>query len=146
MRKRISFNLMNVVSTCLTIGSICVIFCLLYIWQRNQIIKTGYRINILKEKIEETDQMINRVETKIEILKSPDKILQKIPADLKITSGDRVVHLPKIHWVDSIHEENEEIAVAQIEKPFLWRWLEEKLSLSQKKSQETEYIYVKNSK
>ncbi len=96
MRKKNNFSVLRIVSSSLLTGSLAVSICLVYVWERNQELKIGYRINRLNENIDLVEHQINRIVPKIEKLKSPDKILLKIPPDLKLTSSDKIVHLKKV--------------------------------------------------
>jgi cell division protein FtsL len=140
MRKKVKLNLFSVLSSFFAIASICVIFCLLYVWQKNQVLKTGYRINVLKKKIDCVQQATERIESKIEILKSPDKILQRIPPDLKMTASNRIVHLPKI---DRAYISDEQRVLVAAQQSFFMRWLQSNVFSNQSNSEQS-CFYVQN--
>ncbi|MCB1195103.1 hypothetical protein KDK77_02860 [bacterium] len=96
MKNTESVSVVRVISSVVALTSLIVMFCLLYVWQKNQELKIGYQINKIKKDIERVDLEIEQIETRIQLLKSPDKILARIPSDLIITSGERIVHLAAI--------------------------------------------------
>ena len=96
MRKKNNFSVLRIISSFLLIGSLVVAICLVYVWERNQELKIGYRINLLNKNINLVEHQINRIIPRIEKLKSPDKILLRIPSDLKLTSSNKIVHLRKV--------------------------------------------------
>lgn len=96
MRNKNNFSVLRIISSFLLVGSLAVVICLVYVWERNQELKIGYRINLLNKNINLVEHRINRIIPQIEKLKSPDKILLRIPSDLKLTSSDKIVHLKRV--------------------------------------------------
>lgn len=87
---------MRFVSSIVAFIAICVMFALIYVWQRNQVVKIGYRITEIEKQIVRVDEDIRHITSKINRLKSPGRILARIPGDLRMTSGEQIVHVKRI--------------------------------------------------
>ncbi|RJP58465.1 MAG: hypothetical protein C4541_07860 [Candidatus Auribacter fodinae] len=124
MRKKVNFSMVRALSTFMALVIFGVVVCLLFVWQKNQIVKSGYRINKLRARIEELDELINRTELKVEALKSPDKVLVHLNEDFMLTTSDRIVHLASISRdvFDNSDDVSFDTQLAQ-GRPSLWKWL-----------------------
>ena len=119
-KKKTNFAVVRFVSPMAAIVGIVVMFALVYVWQKNQVVKIGYRITALERKITTVEDDKRQIAAKVNQLKSPDRILAKISNDLRITSGDSVIHVRRI-------ERTPETVLAQsIDKqddnPASWIW------------------------
>lgn len=121
MRKRVNFSVTRLLSSLFAVFMATVLMCLLNIWQKNQIVKTGYQISDLRQKIAKMDELINRAELKIDTLKSPDKIFARLDNDFSITSSDRIVHVARIERTEQTQlSGSDEKYVAQHS---VWEWM-----------------------
>ena len=102
MKKENKFSLMRFVSTLVAVASITVLFALLFVWQKNQQVKIGYRINSVNRAIVKVDEDIRQLTSKIQQLKSPEIVLRRLEGDFRITSSDKVVHLNKLEKTPSL--------------------------------------------
>ena len=102
MRKENKFSLVRFVSTLVAVASIAVLFALLFVWQKNQQVKIGYRINSVKQDIAKVEEDIRQLNSKIQRLKSPEIVLRRLEGDFRITSSDNIVHLRKLEKSPSL--------------------------------------------
>ncbi|MCD6461013.1 hypothetical protein J7L67_10160 [bacterium] len=102
MRKENKFSLLRFVSTFIAAASISVLFALVFVWQKNQQVKIGYRINLVNQDIIKVDEDIRQLSSKIQKLKSPEIVLKRLQGDFSITSSDNIVHLYKLEKASSL--------------------------------------------
>jgi len=102
MRKESKFSLLRFVSTLVAVASITVLFALLFVWQKNQQVKIGYRINTVKHDIVKVEEDIRQLNSKIQRLKSPEIVLRRLEGGFRITSSDKIVHLQKLEKSPSL--------------------------------------------
>ncbi len=95
-KRKNNFAMVRFVSSVTAIFAVVVMFALIYVWQRNQVVKIGYRITDLERRIVVVDEDTRHIISKVNQLKSPDRILSKITDDLRITSGNRIIHVKRI--------------------------------------------------
>ncbi|GEM_PF-2182660 len=123
MTKKKNFSLLRFLSSFLVFPVAGAFFSLVYVWEKIQEVKTGYRITELRRQIETADENICRIDSKIFLLKSPDKILTRIPPDLKITGVDKIVHMAKIDRASYTKNMDNQFCLNQTEYP---DWLKKK--------------------
>ncbi len=119
-KKKTNFAVVRFVSPIAAVIAVVVMFALVYVWQKNQVVKIGYRITSLERKIAAVEDDKRQITAKVNQLKSPDRILSKISGDLRITSGDSIIHVKRV-------ERAPETALAQSfdqqdDNPASWVW------------------------